>query len=784
MIGKTLGHYRVVEKIGAGGMGEVYRARDERLERDVAVKVLPAGTLADGSARKRFRKEALALSKLNHPNIATVFDFDTQDGVDFLVMEHIAGLALSEKLGAGPLAEKEIARLGMQMAEGLAAAHAQNVIHRDLKPGNLRLTPDGRLKVLDFGLAKLLRPAPDEAVTAESLSQSQLGAAAGTLPYMAPEQLRGEEVDARTDIYAAGCVLYELATGQRPFPVTQGPKLIDAILHQSPVPPRDLNPHVSPGLETVILKALDKEPDRRYQSARDLRADLDRLAAGLTVAATPRPQPAWRLPPLAAGAVILALAVLVSLNVGRMRERLFGTAAPKIESLAVLPLENLSRDPEQEYFADGMTEALIAELSTISALKVISRTSAMQYKGARKPLPQIARELNVDALVEGAVLRERNRVRINLQMYDGATDRRIWGGSYEREMVGILALQGEVAQAVAGEIRIALTPREQSRLATVRPVNPDAYEAYLRGRHSAAQWDIVKSLEYFDRAIQLDPAYAPAYAGQADSYAAMAFAANAPPRDFYAKAKEAARKALELDETLAEAHASMGDVNTAHDWDWRAAEREYRRAIELSPSYPVVHFYYSTLLSVLGRHEEAIAEARRGRELDPVSPLMNVNLGWRFHSARDYPRALEQYQRTLELDPNYAAARQNLAAVYTELGRYDEALAELKKLGPLGDHPVVLAELGRTYALSGRRKEALRARGRIEALSKRSYVSSYWAAALSVALGDNDQALARLEQAHAERDAWLIFLNGDPRFDAVRSDPRFQALLRRMNFPE
>jgi len=315
-------------------------------------------------------------------------------------------------------------------------------------------------------------------------------------------------------------------------------------------------------------------------------------------------------------------------------------------------------------------------------------------------------------------------------------------------------------------------------------VNPDAYEAYLRGRHSAAQWDIVKSLEYFDRAIQLDPAYAPAYAGQADSYAAMAFAANAPPRDFYAKAKEAARKALELDETLAEAHASMGDVNTAHDWDWRAAEREYRRAIELSPSYPVVHFYYSTLLSVLGRHEEAIAEARRGRELDPVSPLMNVNLGWRFHSARDYPRALEQYQRTLDLDPNYAAARQNLAAVYTELGRYDEALAELKKLGPLGDHPVVLAELGRTYALSGRRKEALRARGRIEALSKRSYVSSYWAAALSVALGDNDQALARLEQAHAERDAWLIFLNGDPRFDAVRSDPRFQALLRRMNFPE
>ncbi|MBI2956055.1 MAG: protein kinase, partial [Acidobacteria bacterium] len=779
--GTKLGHFEILALIGAGGMGEVYRARDLHLERD-----------ADESARKRFRKEALALSKLNHPNIATVHDFDTQQGVDFLVMEYVAGTSLAEKLAAGPLPEKEVARLGQQLADGLAAAHEQNVVHRDLKPSNLRLTPDARLKILDFGLAKLLRPAPDEAVTADSLTESHLGVA-GTLPYMSPEQLRGEPVDARTDIYAAGCVLYELATGHRPFQEKLSTTLTDAILHQPAPPPARLQPSLSPELERIILKCLEKDPENRYQSAKELLVDLRRLAApSVPTYAPSRAAPAAGIPvsrrqailrwgTVGLGALLAVLALLLALNPGGLRQRLFGTPPPKIQSLAVLPLENLSRDPEQDYFADGMTDALTAELSKISALKVISRTSAMQYKGAKKPAPQIARELDVDALLEGSVLREADQVRITVQLIHGPTDQHLWADSYQRELRSILALQSDVARAVSQQIQITLTPQEQSRLAVSRPVNPDAYEAYLRGRYWASRFApdaIPKSLDYFQRALALDPAYAPAYAGLAEAYTTMAFASVSPPRDVYPKARAAAERALELDDTLAEAHLSVGWIQVVYDWNWSGAETSFRRALELSPNSPMAHSFYSILLSVLGRHDEAIAEARRARELDPLSPLTNINLGWRFHNAGRFQQALEQYQHTLELEPNFLAARQNLAAIYTAQGRYQEAQAELSQLEPLfSQAPILLAELGRTYALSGKKAEALRLAQRLETLSQQRYLQSYWLAALFAALGDPDRAFARLEEAYVQRDGWLIFLNVDQRFESLRSDPRFPALL-------
>ena len=422
MVGRTLSRHRVLAKLGAGGMGEVYRARDECLDRDVALKVLPAHTLADEAARKRFRKEALALSKLNHPNIATVHDFDTQDDVDFLVMEYVAGATLAKRITGGALPEKEVAQLGIQVAAALEEAQEQGVVHRDLKPGNVMVTPKGQAKVLDFGLAKLVRPVTDTAAT-ESLTETP--AAAGTLPYMPPEQLQGKVVDARTDLYALGALLYEMGTGQRAFPERESHRLITAILHETPQPPRALNREVSAGLESIILKALEKDPEHRYQSARELRVDLERLSGPEPFLAVPRRPGLTRrqLVGMAGAAMVALLAVPLGLNVGGLRDRLLGTAtAPRIQSIAVLPLENLSGDPEQDYFADGMTEALITDLGKLSALRVISRRSVMRYRGSDKPLPEIARELNVDAVLDGSTLRSGDQVRITAQLIHAATD--------------------------------------------------------------------------------------------------------------------------------------------------------------------------------------------------------------------------------------------------------------------------------------------------------------------------------------------------------------------------
>jgi len=796
MIGRTLGHYRVVEKIGAGGMGEVYRARDERLERDVAVKVLPAGTLADEAARKRFRKEALALSKLNHPNIATIFDFDTQQGVDYLVMEHISGETLADKLKAGPLPESQVLRVGAQVAEGLEAGHREGIVHRDIKPGNLRLTPDGRVKILDFGLAKAMRPASEvtAATTTESLTQTQ--AIVGTLPYMAPEQLRGEPIDARSDIYAAGAVLYEMATGQRPFPQTQAAELTGAILHQAPRPPRELHRRCSPGFERIILKALAKDPELRYQSARELRVDLHWLLAAGPVPA-PERRRAWveRFPAVgvkaAIGGAVLLLVLLTLFGAqvpARLRQLLRGGAGGSINSLAVLPLENLSRDPEQDYFADGMTEALLTELSKISALRVISRTSVMQFKGTKKTVPEIARELNVDAVIEGSVQREGDQVRITVQLIHGPTDRHVWADSYQRELRGILALQSEVAQAIAQEINIKVSADEAARLVHTRPVDPEAHEAYLKGRYywnKSTEEGLKKAIGYFNQAIEEDPSYAPAYAGLAESYALFGDFEILPPKEAYPRAQAAATKALELDDALAEAHTALGLVRLEYDRDWAAAEREFQRAIELNPSYPTAHQFYSWYLGAVLRPEECIAEARRALELDPLSVFRNADLGITLYLVGQYDRAIEQSQKALELDPNLDYAHWTLGLAYVQKAMYEEGIAHLEKAVTFsGSSPRYVASLGYAYAVAGRRHEARKILDKLNELSKHRYVSPYFIAAVYTGLGDKENALEWLEKAYQDHSGWLAYIKMQPEFAPLRSDPRFQDLLRRMNFPE
>src|SRR5882762_10098859 len=602
MIGQTFGHYTILEKIGAGGMGHVYRARDMRLERDVAIKVLPPGSLADADTRKRFRQEALALSKLNHPNVATVHDFNSLNDVDFIVMEYITGKTLAAVIGSVGLPEKQITNFGLQIAEGLSAAHEQGILHRDLKPSNVLVTPDGRAKICDFGLAKLLEPIGDSDST-----DSHLHSAAGTLTYMSPEQLLGEKLDARTDVYALGEVLYEMATGVRPFKDTQSTRLTDAILHQPAVPARTLNPKISAGLEFIIEKCLEKDPANRYQSTAEVGVDLRRLStsSSFVPTAAKRTNRVW----VWTRAALIVAALIALIVFLRPKPPLaIDNASPRINSIAVLPLENLTGDVAQDYFAAGMTEELINNLSKVSSLRVISRTSAMQYKGVHKPLPEIARELRVDAIVEGAVQRSGDRVRITTQLV-GADDRSLWSNAYDRDVRDVLSMQGEVAGAIAKQIQLNVTPREQQALSRERPVEPVAYELYLQGRYfwnKRTADDVKKALVYYRQALEKDPKSAIAYSGIAESMMTLGPSLQVlPPQQAVADAKAAALKAMDLDPELAEPHVTLSQISLINDWDWKKAESEIKKAVELNPGSSAARHWYGLFLGYQGKAAEA-----------------------------------------------------------------------------------------------------------------------------------------------------------------------------------
>jgi serine/threonine protein kinase/Tfp pilus assembly protein PilF len=787
MIGQTLGHYRIIEKVGAGGMGVVYRARDEQLERDVALKVLPSGTLDNDASRRNFRKEALALAKLNHPNIETVYEFATQDGMDFLVMEYVPGKTLADKLLNGALPEKEVVALGMQIAAALGEAHERGIVHRDLKPRNIAITAKGQAKVLDFGLAKLLRPAGG--TSTDTITDTQ--AIVGTLPYMSPEQLQGEAVDARSDIFTIGAVLYEMATNCRAFGERLPSRLVDTILHETPVTPRALNRRISTGLERIILKCLDKDPEQRYQSAKELLVDLRRLAEPASSRTNPpvsipkgRTKAARSAAYFVAGLLTLA-AIVLGLNVGGWRTRLVGwTSPPKIGSLAVLPLENLSHDPEQEYFADGMTEALITDIAKIGTLRVISRTSVMRYKGTKKPLTQIARELNVDAIVEGSVQRSGDRVRIDAQLIDARKDRNLWTESYQSDLSDVLALQGNVARAVAGEIRAQLTPQESASISKSQTVNPRAYESYLQGRYfwnKRTPGDLNAAIKAFDGAIAIDPTYARAYAGLADSYATLGNNRLLPPDEAFPKAEAAAEKALSLDGDLAEAHASLAFAHWNYDFDWDVVDREYKKAIELNPGYATAYHWYSGYLSGMGRHSEAIAAVKKARELDPLSPRINANVGFILYFARQYDQAIEELQKSLQMDTGSGAPYLYLGMAYLQEGKFQEAIVALEKNSKVSDSPAADAlDLAYGYAVAGRREDSLKLLYQVMAEPHKTYMPALWVARVYTALGEKGDALTWLRKAYDERSPQLPFLHVDPRWDPLRFEPHFQDLLRQM----
>ena len=784
LVATRLGHYLIVERIGAGGMGEVYRARDEHLDRNVAIKVLPSKTFSADSARKYFRKEALALSKLNHPNVATIHDFDTQRGIDFLVMEYVPGVTLSERIANHPLPENEFAQLGLQLVEGMAAAHEHGVIHRDLKPNNLRVTPDGRLKILDFGLAKLAQPAILEAET-----DSETRAGAGTLPYMSPEQLQGQTVDARSDIWAVGTVLYEMATGHSAFHEKTATATAYAILQKPVAPPCSLAHDLPPQLEYMILKCLEKEPENRYQSAKELAVDLRRRnapGAGASVAEA-KPGPRLVKPAITALAVTLTVAaLLIAFNTGHWRDRLLGRdSQPQIRSLAVLPLANLSRDPEQDYFSDGMTEALITDLAKTADLRVISRTSVMHYKGTQKTLPEIARELHVDAVVEGSVQRSKNRVRITAQLIRAATDQHLWADSYERDLQDILSLQNDVAHAITQQIEGRLGQKNEARREGYAPLNPEAYEAYLKGRYFWNKRDrasLEKSLDYFNAAIAKDPSYALAYAGLADVYVVLGADWAMAPKDANERAKAAAQKALEIDDSLAEAHTSLASVYH-NEWDWQAAEHQFKRAIELNPNYATAHHWYSIYLATVGRFDETSKEATKAAELDPLSLIISASLGNRLNEARRYKDAATQCRKTLDMDQNFGLAYLCIGISSVNEGHFQEGITQLQNaVDLLPGNPDSMGHLGIAYALSGDRARAQ------EVLSKlknppHPYLPAYSIALVYAGLADKEQTISWLKKGYEERNDDMVYMKIEPVFDAIRSDPRFRDLIRRVGFP-
>ncbi len=769
MIGSTLSHYRLLEQIGAGGMGVVFRAHDQHLDRDVAVKVLPTGVLADDEARHRFRREAHALSRLNHPHIATIHDFDTQDGVDFLVMELVAGTPLDERLKGGALPEAEVCALGAQIAEALEAAHEQRIVHRDLKPGNVVLTAKGQVKVLDFGLARLLRPVEGTDLT-KSLTEADV--TVGTIPYMAPEQLLGQKVDARADLYSLGVVLYELATGRSPYREKIPTALVYEIVHQPISAPRSIAPQLSPRLEAIIMNCLEKDPATRYASARAL---ADDLRSGAPVARRRRPVP--RAVVLPAMALAAALIVVVAFDVGGLRSRF--TGAGRIGSLAVLPLQDLSGDSTQAYFADGMTDELINRLAQIGALRVTSRSSTMMFKGTRQTIPEIARRLKVDAVIEGSVRRAGDRVRIAVQLVLARTDKNLWGSNYERDVGDVFGLQSEIAQAIAAQVRVALTPQERTQLAASRRVDPAAHEEYLKGRYVLGEFTergFRGGLEHFRRAIEIDAGFALAHAGVADAYSMLSTMVVAP-EEAMPKSRAAAERALALDPDLPEALAARANVKAFYDWDWPAAEVDFRRAIALNPGNSMARFQYGSMLMCLGRFDEATRELARAHELDPLSQLITCAQLWPLFEGRRYDAAIALAHRIIREDSTAANAHHVLTQAYTEKGEFDQALAAIRRSRSMQD----LEGFGATpyiHARQGRRAEALR---ELEA-AHRAGESGYGLAQAYGALGMKDEAFAELEKEMQARRETVIYLKVDPQMDPLRSDARYDALLQRLGF--
>ncbi len=737
--GARLGPYEIVSPLGAGGMGEVYRARDARLGRDVAIKVLPEQMAQDAQALARFEREARAVAALSHPNILAIFDVGTEQGVSYVVTELLEGETLRARLvGGGAMAWRKAAETGTALAEGLAAAHSKGITHRDLKPENIFLTTDGRVKILDFGLARF-RPAAASGDDTVTKADTQVGTILGTVGYMSPEQVRGGAAEAPSDIFSLGGVLYEMVSGQRAFSRPSPADTLAAILGQDP--PGLGKSGVPPEFEAVIRRCLEKNPGERFQSARDLAF--------------------------------------------RFREMLSGPAGPDkaVHSLAVLPFANAGGDPDAEYFSDGITETILNNLSQLGKLRVAARTTVFRYKGRDADPQAVGRELNVRAVLTGKVVQRGDNLRIQAELVDTADGSQLWGQRYNRKAADIFAIEEEIAREISETLRVRLTGEEQKRLGKRHTENNEAYQLYLKGRYHWNRRTLQRAVACFEQAIEIDPAYALAWAGMADCYALYGAYEVLSAKEAVPRAKEAALKALEIDDSLAEPHACLGLVKGFYDRDWAGVVREFQRAIELNPNSATAHYWFAIPLLAMKRVDDAVAHARRALEIEPLLPVIHANLGGTLLAAGRCDEAIEVYRKGIELDPSFHPARWLLAIAYKQKGMYVEALAECQEALRLsGGSPVVWGWLGWAYAISGQREEAQKALRDLEQQSKQRYVAPFDLAVVYLGLGETEQAFEWLEKAREDRSFWLIYFIRVASFiEGIRSDPRFPELLGRMN---